>query len=82
MIEMAHTIINAVEDIKSQLQNLTPYKGETKLVVTGHSLGGALATLFSYVYKKSTTTKNSSGDVLFRELGNKSMLTISISLRF
>jgi hypothetical protein len=55
MIEMVHTIINAIEDVKAQLQQKTNTTGEIKLIVTGHSLGAGLATLFSYVYAKTTT---------------------------
>jgi hypothetical protein len=55
MIEMVHTILNAIEDIKAQLKAKTNSTQEIKLIVTGHSLGGGLATLFSYVYMKTTT---------------------------
>jgi len=55
MIEMVHTIINSIEDIKAQLQQKTNTSGEIKIIVTGHSLGGGLATLFSYIYMKTTT---------------------------
>ena len=57
MIEMVHTILNTIEDIKKQLQEKTKSTKEIKVIVTGHSLGGALATLFSYVYMKTTTIK-------------------------
>ena len=55
MIEMVHTIINTIQDVKAQLQKKTNTTGEIKLIVTGHSLGAGLATLFSYVYMKTTT---------------------------
>ncbi len=55
MIEMVHTIINTIEDVKAQLQQKTNTTGDIKVIVTGHSLGGGLATLFSYVYMKTTT---------------------------
>ena len=57
MIEMVHTIINTIEDIKQQLRTKTNSTNEIKVIVTGHSLGGGLATLFSYVYMKTTMIK-------------------------
>uniref|UniRef100_A0A6C0B7V7 Fungal lipase-type domain-containing protein n=1 Tax=viral metagenome TaxID=1070528 RepID=A0A6C0B7V7_9ZZZZ len=57
MIEMVHTILNTIEDVKEQLRKKTNSDKEIKLIVTGHSLGGALATLFSYVYMKTTSIK-------------------------
>ena len=62
LIENMHTILCAVEDIKIQMNEKLKKMGleknsksndQIKLIVTGHDLGGSLATLFTYVYAKS-----------------------------
>jgi hypothetical protein len=55
LAEIIHTILHAIEDIKQQLKLLSKSDKEIKLIVTGHSLGGALATLFTYMYIKTNT---------------------------
>ena len=53
LIEVVHTILLAIEDVKTKL-NPT---GDIQLITTGHSLGGALATLFAYIYAKTQNKK-------------------------
>ena len=53
LIETVHTILLAIEDVKAKLNP----SGEIQLITTGHSLGGALATMFAYIYAKTQNKK-------------------------
>jgi hypothetical protein len=48
LMDVIHLVLDAISHVAAQVRGQS--RGDTTIVSTGHSLGGALATVFAYVY--------------------------------
>ena len=62
LAENIHCIVNSIGFIGNKLRDVTNFSGKIHILTTGHSLGGALCTIFSYLWVAHIKTQLSDSE--------------------